>query len=504
MSKQRIEDHRFDFGGGLNDHFSPVLLESNELQSVENAVVDDPDGALRVRLGSRRLHSSAIGGGASVTGVFQWENGGTKQLVAIANGDIFHKTTDFGAFSTVSPTPAMDTETAYFATNRANTSGAPLYLYIADGTYYWRWDGSALSQLAGTSSLPSNVDMVRTYHLRNFTRSTDFENNVYWTVLGDPEDGTQGLNEEGGTAMVDVLRGEGIRAMEVVGSSLLIGTPNSIVRFTGYDASDIQINQDTEGLSSTIGPVGRQALRRVEKWAAMISSTGVYAVSEAEVQLISHKWSTGFRELDHNNISGAVVAFHEGNREVWCAVPGSGDSGSNATVYVYHLDLGIWYGPHTYPFNIVSMCSWIDSNGDEYVVAGCDDGFVRVLDYNTAPNGNMLDDVLSSGSGGSAVTATVDLAPNFLGGPGFVKTTQRVVLHGIVGVGDAITLRSAVDGNSYGNSGSVIGDSSRQKPYRVDRNEQGERFDYRFVWNGTRTRIMGLSVYGHHTNRPSG
>lgn len=496
MPKERLTEHRFDFSGGLNTHDSIMRLQPNELTVLTNACLDQPDGALKMRLGSRRLHQTALA--ARVTGVYQWNNAGTLQLVAIADGDISHKTTDFGAFATVSPATAMAAQTAYFTPMRENSSGAALRLYIADGTYYWRWSGSALTEVSGTASIPTNISMVRAYHIRGFLLSTLYPNNVFWTVLGDPEDGAQGLRTLGGSAMVDVMKGDAISAMEVIGASLLIGTDNSLARFTGYDSSDIQIEQDTEGISSTVGPVGRLCLAKAEKWAGMVAATGLYAVSEAEALLISQKISTSFRALDRANLHKSVVAYHEGKRELWFALPGASDSGLNKTVYVYHLDLGIWYGPYSFPFGIVCMSKWEDSNGDEYLVAGCEDGFVRALDYET----NGLDDVLYDASGGSAISPSVTFSPVFFDpGPGEIKTLHTTTINAYA-VGGTIAVYVDVDGstNLIENISTTGGGP---QSFRSRANVQGQMFVPKMVWTDDETRIYGFTLSAYHTDRPA-
>jgi len=55
-----------------------------------------------------------------------------------------------------------------------------------------------------------------------------------------------------------------ITALETIGGSLLICTEDSISRFTGYSADDIQIAQDTRGISNEIGVVGPQAILNCE------------------------------------------------------------------------------------------------------------------------------------------------------------------------------------------------------------------------------------------------
>lgn len=429
MAKPKLKEHRFDFRGGYNDDVSPVVLQPSQLTNMPNVTLDDPGkhGQLRMRDGSRRLHQTSLG--AAIRGIYQWDGPSGRQLVAVAAGDLWYRNVgagDFAAFTGVSPTPALAGDRTSFTTMRGNASGAPLYLYLADGINLWRHTGSALTQLSGASSIPANVDLVTAYHVRNFMKTSDYQQHVFWTVLGDPEDGTIGARLQGGSAMVDYLRGEAITAMAVTGSSLLIGTRNSIARFTGYDNQDIQIDQDTEGVDSTVGPLGKQCLVGMEKVAAMLSTTGVYAVSEAEAVLISHTWGGRFRGLDRSALSSSVLYYHEGRRELWAAVPGPGDGGANKTVMIFNLDLQVWYGPFTFPFDITCLSRWDMSDGTEKLVAGSSDGFIRCLDWEASG----LDDVLYDGTGGTAIVASADFAPTFLeAGPGLVKNIDRLVGH---------------------------------------------------------------------------
>lgn len=505
--KPRVQEHRFDFRGGRNGHTSPVLLKPSEMPDMTNVTLDSQDGQLMLRYGSRRLHQTAMGSGAAVDGLFQWDYSGTKQLVAVCNGDLFYKTTDFGAWSTTSPTPALGSaERSSFATMRQSTSGAPLRLYMADGTNYWRWSGSALTRLSGTSGAPANAQIVRTYHIRNFLKTSDYGQHLFWSVLGDPEDYTAGTRTGGGSAMIDVLRGEELTAAEVVGNSLLVGTANSISRFTGYDSSDIQIEQDAEGISSVIGPVGKLAMAAVEGFAALVNRTGVYAASEREVVLLSEKWNSFWRSrVDRTALESCVVAYHEGKRQIWVAVPDVliGD-GENKIVLVYHLDLQAWFGPYIYSFGIRCMTRWEDSNGVEYLAAGCDDGFVRVLDYDTSG----LDDVLYDGSGGSSITASVDFAPTFFNevGPGVDKILRDVTLHAVLGVAAEVDALIKIDHGSWAALGTWTGDGTADDgsgAYRLQTNECGDLFQLRMQWTGSGTEIRGFTMRGHTTGRPA-
>ena len=377
MPKQRVVADRRGWLGGLNSVADPLSLNPDQVYLLHNTHIDESTGAISCREGSIRLHQTALSD--EITGLYQWNNAGTLQLVATcADGDMYHKTTDFGAFTQVSPTPALDTELSTFTTMRDDTSGAPLVLYFSDGTQLWKWTGSALTQIDGVSNLPGKADIVTTYHLRNFIHDPDYPSHVFWTVLGDPEDGTVGLGNQGGSAMVDVLRGEAITAMERIGSSLLIGTKNSLSRFTGFDNADIRIAQDTEGVSSNVGPAGPNCLRRIEDFAAMISTSGIYLVSETDIVPISGPIQDLIRATNRSEIEDSTIAFLEKKRQIWFFMPGtlSGQT-TIKDVYVYSLDLQKWVGRYEWAGSpITCATSWEDSTGAEYIITGHVNGYV--------------------------------------------------------------------------------------------------------------------------------
>jgi len=495
MPKQRMQEPRDDFGGGLNTRQNADSLASNELAVATNARVSEVVGAFSKRTGTRRMHTTALTGSGAVTGLFQWDAPAGKQIVAICGGKLHHKTTNLGEFATITPTVAFSSSVRQtFATSRANVASAPLYLYIADGTYQ-RFTGAAVTSLVGAYTdgeeppttlytIPA-LDLISNYHVRMFMRPTLSPQNILWSILGDPEDTTIGLYNSAGEAMVDVLRGEPITAMEVLGSSLLIATEDSVVRFTGYASDDIQISQDTEGISPDTGAVGRLALKRTESFAAMFSSKGLYAVTEESAIPISEKILPNLKALKRTSLSSSVVGYHKGRKEIWLAVEGPTDTG-NKTVYI--LSIGAtqaWSGPFTYPFAITCFASFEDTSGDEWLMAGCADGFVRLMDT------GYKDDVLADASGGSYYTMTVELAPFFFdSGPTVDKTLERIFLQADMVIGETLTIDYGFDSTTYAGSVVATGIAGGLQDYRLDACAQGKRLRLRIRDVST----VGLSV----------
>jgi hypothetical protein len=492
--KPLMTEARFDVRAGLNRKVQPNLLNDNELVLSENVRLETLQGGASRRLGTRRLHAASLGG--PVTGLQQWDAPGGKQLVAVADGKLHHKTTYTGAFSSVSPSPVMGSVPAQIMTARENAINAPLRLYVADGALVRRWTGSALSTISNLQNVPPNVDLMVLYNQRAFWRRSDQEQTVYWGVLGDPEDGDAGLGDLGGAAMVDVLRGEGIVAMEVIGSSLVMATPKSVVRFSGYSAADIQIAQDTQGISSEVGCVGPKALLRAEELGIMVSNRDVYLLNESELRPIGVKVKPILMAANRSALQDICVGFHPARREVWVAYRDEGDT-AQESVLCYSSELDAWYGPFRYPFGIECFSVFEDENGDEHLLAGCSDGFVRDMDT------GFMDDALEDGSGGTRFTGTIEYSPLvFENGPHITKTLRRLNLEHILSEDAEVSIGIATDDEGHFSWRTLQGSTGKLMDTRIDFYAQGKRFNVRLLLEGSgRIDILGFIAEAFHMQR---
>lgn len=368
------------------------------------------------------------------------------------------------------------TQPAFFAPFRASTAGAPLVLYIASGGHYFSWDGiSTLTQLDPTNSAPLATNII-SYHTRMFAMSASpttpglTPKTIYWSKIGDATDFNTGAKNQGGSAVTDFLTGQQLVALEVIGSSLLMATIDSVMRFTGQASDDIVIAQNTEGISAEVGAVGPQALKRFENVAAMLAERGPYAVTETAATPIGEQVLPDFNALDMANISKAVVQYNRGRKELLYVVPGAADSGLNKTVYVYSVRLQCWYGPWNYSFGINCMSHYVGATGIENVIAGCSDGFVRLMDV------GLKDDVLYDGSGGSNISMRVEFPTLHFGIPGIVKTVKHMDLQAKLPNGHNFKVLTTFD--SYGTDTAAFLTSTFDgtlQSYRADVDGTGDR-----------------------------
>lgn len=479
MSKPYLTEPRFDFRGGRNTTTSPDLLNTNELVDATNARLDILGGVIK-RTGTRRIHTTAIGTGQPVKGVFQWDSPGGKQIVAISNGRLYHKTSAFGEFTEVIPPGGSEFSTtrfAHFVAFRAATSGAPLVLFIASGNKIYKWTGTVLTRIDGINGTPPG-DLLAVYHIRLFSRDVNYQKNLFWSDLGNGEDWNTGTGTDGGSAMIDVLTGDSIVGLESVGSSLGIFTKDAIARFTGLDNSNISIDQETAGISAEVGLIGEVALVRVEQVVAFLSDRGPYFATEAGVSAIGQDIENDIDLLDRTVIANTAFGHHRQRREAWMAVSRTGDSSLNKSVFVYNYRVQNWCGPFTYSFGITSFSRYEDSAGSEWLLAGCNDGFVRHMDF------GALDDILADGSGGSAYTMDIELAPFFFEpGPTGVKSLERIYIQADLTALSALTPQVAFDEGGFTSLGALVDVGTGVQSYRVDAPStlQGKRMRLRFT-----------------------
>src|SRR5207247_9232450 len=135
----------------------------------------------------------------------QWDAPAGKQVVAIANGDLWYRTgfTYATAFTQVVSGLFSTTKPTFFQPFRANASGAPLILFIASDSKFFKWYGTTLTRIDPVAGTP-DADRVIAYHTRLFSRDPLYKKNLFWSKVGDGEAWTStGIGTDGGSALVD-------------------------------------------------------------------------------------------------------------------------------------------------------------------------------------------------------------------------------------------------------------------------------------------------------------
>lgn len=400
--RPRLPSPRFDFRGGVNTSFSEDVLDTTELRLAQNG--RSVQGGYAKVLGSKRIHATALASGAQVTGLVQWEPASGAQVVAIAGGQLFTWHEGDADF-TAGPTGFSLTNAARFATYR---TGSTIKLLIADGTL-WSWDGTTRTNLT-TGGAPAAID-VALYKLRAV--AIDVTKTLYGSKVGDvtlwaPADG-------GFTADIETFDTEPLTGLMVVGSSLILPKAENIARFTGIDANDVQIDTQTEGISNSVGVISPRTLIQVDgpapgsSGAFAVSAIGPIFIDEAGVAELGIKIADQFAGEDRTAWAAGLAVRYQERREIWVWLP-------SGNAWIYSEEQQNWSGPITGK-PATAVCPFISDDGTETFLRAGADGFVRREQIAAS----ALEDVLSDGTGGTAITCLLKTPPLLFGAPGVIK-----------------------------------------------------------------------------------
>jgi hypothetical protein len=408
MARPVTVDNRFDLRGGVNTQMTDDLLDTTEIRRSLNArqyVL----GGYQKRKGTKRLHTAAIGAGGLVTGVSLWRPS-ARQLVALANGDLYYKTLAAANFTEVAGSTLSAANFARFAPWR---DGASIVLLFADGKLN-AWTGSVLEE--DIADAPDAID-VAIYKGRVF--AIDGTKRLFVSALRNYE----GWAELDGGLFQDIetYDAEGLVAIAKAGSSLLMAKGNSIARYSGVSTDEIRIETETEGVSPIVGCVARRTFIELDGVNFTVADTGPYFVTEGGVEEIGLKVADQFDFANKELWANAVAVYHRGRKEVQLSLPAAGDTGNEETWYLNLRTMG-WDGPQRYLFPVSSAARLERADGSESVVVGGDDGFVRDVDDTGAVHD---DDMTSAGADGEPIEMALEYPPLIGGSPGQVKAMRK-------------------------------------------------------------------------------
>lgn len=397
----RTREARFDGRKGINRAFSAEVLDRYELFGAGNARMG-PFGSWAKMAGSQRVHDSVIGGGAKVLGLHQWVPAAGRQLVAISNSELYHKIQADAEFTEVAGSFSTTVRPVFAAHLIAGTPT----LFIADGTLR---SFNGVSTITAISGAPAALYIV-VYKGRMF--AFDGSKVVYYSDIEDPTTWTEQANVE----TYDTL---GVKAAAVVGSSLLMFKANSVARFVGNSNADIQIDQQTEGVSPDIGTIAPNTVLLMEEVAFFLTDRGPYVASEAGVQAVGVKIENEFDDAEMDHLPNAIAVHHKARREVWIFFPENTET-TNTVGYCLNYRQQTWTGPWDMggTFDVCSAAPYELTDQKESVVLGGYDGRVRRGDVVAV---GAKHDVLRDGTGGTATQMDLVLPTLFFGDPTATK-----------------------------------------------------------------------------------
>ncbi len=394
-----VTDQQTNVSGGLNISADASQLLPNQVRRAQNARLTVFGGILK-RLGSQNLHASAIGGGAPVRGGFGWEkDDGSQQLLAVSNGKLHYGTYGIPMTWTAVNSPTLASSSVYpsFAAFRDATQQV---VYLADGGKLLKWDGATLAR----SATSPNVSRIWVYNQRLYGVS-GLDTNLYASGLNDGDD----LGYPTGEGVIVPIQTFGESSLVgggALGVSNLLFHRGGISRWTGVTQDDIAIQAGTLGVSPDVGTIVPASIVFTETEAYFLSDRGFYAVNSGGIRRISTNLDPDILEL-FSNAANLCAVNNRFYREIEYYLPDIG-------FYSFNYQLQAWTGPWNGGYiSPITHSTWQakDDAGTPIVLVGGATGFVKQMDV----NGINKDNVLSDGTGGTAITFLVQFRRMFFG-----------------------------------------------------------------------------------------
>lgn len=333
-----IPERATSFAMGMNDTAAPTDYRQQEVRLMENCRPSFAGTAVERRDGSRKLHATALNGGAFCWGAIEYYTaGGTQQIIAFF-GDKVYKSEDRGATWTDITGALNITENWWsFAIMRV---GNTEFLFAANGaTNILQWDGTTLSVLtASAGSVPAGVKFLAVANDRLYVAGHN-GNEVHASDVGDPTnwDTTQGSF----TVRVQTHDGDTeIRALYQFGAALLVWKRRSTNYIEGFGVRTIEVESGPRGASRSVGCAGHRTVAAVGASGVMwLSERGFEYFDGGRIQLVSRRQQQFVDTINWRAISDdpmrPVALYYERKHEYWCVVPRTG--AFNTAVYVFRL-----------------------------------------------------------------------------------------------------------------------------------------------------------------------
>jgi hypothetical protein len=389
----RVTDVQASFKGGLNTTADVSQVAADQLRVAQNVRLTIY-GAAAKRLGSQRVHATALGVPSACKGGFSWAQVSPINDLVVSNGRLYTGQV------TIPMTWTLQTgslSTTAFPQFTAFRDGSADVAYIADGNLN-KWNGTTLTTaIAGAPA----VTTIAVQNLRLFGAGDSANpQTLYFSPFanGDLLNNTtfQADGSAGGSAVIRTFGHQKITGLVAIGQSLLIFHERGISKFTGWSQSDFDINSGTRGISPDVGSIAPRSIVPVENICYFLTDRGIYGADESGVNQVSYPIESVLHDAGVANadFTQAWGVHNRPNREVWFYIPTQG-------VYVFNYRINAWSGPWDTVYATPITSAWVSGAASfPTVMLGGSDGFVRQADI----DGQFQDDVHSDGTAGMQFT----------------------------------------------------------------------------------------------------
>lgn len=478
------------FARGLNTAASPVRFPRDAAALIQNARIL-PDGSVKRRDGTQRSHAAALNAGATIYGATTFKPSASAMQYVVVAGTNLYTSTD-----AVTWTQQATGLTAAYWSFCTMQVGSTAFLYMANGGTVRSWDGATFATVTGAPAASSHV---ATFNDRLYVSSGA---RLFASEIGAPTNFTipDGLvlpitTHDGDLAITGLFQAAGV---------LFVFKRNSTAWVDGFGESTLVVAAGARGLSRSVGCVAFRSIAGFgDSGMIWLSERGLeYYVRGGEVMLLTEDVQDFMDTIDWASIEATPgipsATVRASTQEYYCALPiGTSGATTNNRILVVRPPKG--RRAPAFSVDILSVATLFavaDDSGVEQPWSGGYDGFVRELE-----TGNV-DDKLSDGSGGTAVTMTLRATPEIFGDIFTLKRGRTIIVHGVSDSDATVTVKLVADGTVGTGRTATLPAATNDVPTFVRKRVSGEGgVLHAQVETSAAVRITAVGLQAHRQRR---
>lgn len=370
MSSQANSLSIGSFRGGMNSRDAAHAIGESESQFIQNFELSE-DGSLIKRAGSAKYNSAEISA-LPIHSAFRYYKSATvfKEFLVVSGSTLYKGNDGAGTFSSIGSLTAADPCTFVVWGD---------ICYIANGTVFKQYNGTTLSDVAGTPQIGKYV----TFHKNRLFVSGVLAspNIVYYCDTEDPTSWTVGSN----FLPVRSNDGDEVTGLLTIGDDIAIYKKNSIWLLAGNSSANFFLAER----ASSVGCIAPKSLTSYNGVHFFLSSGGVYVFDRARAVKISGKVDPQINSIPSTAVSSAVGIVYK--ERYWLSYTASGST-ENDTILLFDLREG--FGSWVVFAGITALCfSNIWQNKDdegELYIGDSSAGFAWQLDTGVDDDGTDI------------------------------------------------------------------------------------------------------------------
>lgn len=278
-----------DFADGMYDSAAPTAVPRKAVTSLINGRIQ-PDGSIRRRPGTIRMHSSAVNTGTGFGAAQFTTANGTDTIVAIVDTSAY-KSTDGGATWSSAIGTSLRADYYNFATIRI---GADVWLCMANGdSTIKKYNGSTWTTV---SNAPSGAKFIATFNGRLWATGHSGVD-ILASKIADED---IWATPNGLSLKLNTHSGENPTGLFQIGPHLLVFDRHATSYIDGFGEQTIIIAKGATGWSRSVGCVAFRTITAIgDNGVAWLSERGIEYYTPGEgIRLISRQVDTFLQSID--------------------------------------------------------------------------------------------------------------------------------------------------------------------------------------------------------------